>query len=142
MAGGHFWGGGGPKKWPGRWPDGWNLAVCCISGHLPSHFSAILGPPPRPERWPPAISPAIYSWLRAGFPFCSRRNKSQDQSHPDTQRSPLKNCHLPSSEIGMEGVKTNRTLESGVKFAPKVAPRELGLLTPKWRIVTTISKSL
>ena len=45
---------------------------------------------------------------------------------------------LSLSETGIGGVKTYRTLEGG-ELAPKVAPRRLGLLTPKLAIFYRIS---
>ena len=48
-------------------------------------------------------------------------------------------CKSKSLETGIGGVKTYRTLEGGGELAPKVAPRKLGLLTPKLAIFYRIS---
>ena len=54
------------EKWPGT-----RFVIFCLSGHLPGHFSPILGPPRAPfppEKWLPAISPAISRpWLVLGL---------------------------------------------------------------------------
>ena len=55
MAGGHFSGGGSEmaEKWPGKWLDSQNLADFGCSAICPAISET-------PEKWPPAISPAIF----------------------------------------------------------------------------------